>query len=121
MKTIYKELLVFLLLFASLFLFVPMSGNDKCKWQQDFNAVFFNGVVVGKFIDSFQHSTPIVEVKNFETGKIDTLYFLGDQSDVFTFINKQDTISKAPRSRIIYAKKSGKVTAIGSVNFGCGN
>lgn len=119
MKTIYKQLFVFLLMSASIFLIFPFKRNDRCKWQHDFNAISLNGVVLGKYIDSFQHSTPIVEVRNLKTSKIDTLDFLGDKSDAFTLINKLDTISKARGSSIIYTKKSGKVTAIGSVNFDC--
>jgi hypothetical protein len=117
----YKYLIFFLLLFASLFLFIPFGGNDKCKWQQDFNTNFFFGVVVEKFLDSSQHSTPIVEVKDIKTGKIDTLDFFGDKSNVFLLINKLDTIYKTPGSNKIFLKKNKKVTTIGIVNFDCKN
>ena len=116
---IYRYFFLFLLLFASLFLFIPFSGNDKCKWQQDFNANSFYGVVVEKFIDSSQHSSLIIEIKDIKTGKLDTLDFFGEKSNVFVLINKLDTIYKMPKSNKIFLKNRDKITTIGGVNFGC--
>jgi hypothetical protein len=120
-KSTYRYLIYFVVLFASLFLFMPFGGNDKCKWQQDFNTNFFYGVVVDKFIDSSQHSSLIVEVEDIKTGKLDTLDFFGDKSNVFVLVNKLDTIYKTTGSSEIFLKSSGKITKIGRVNFNCEN
>jgi hypothetical protein len=93
--------------------------NEKCIWQRKFESLSFYGTVENKFIDSSQHSTPIIEVKSIKSNLIDTLEFYGDMSDSFTLINKLDTIYKSKKSDKILLKRNGKFNVISRVNFGC--
>lgn len=104
-----------------MFFFIPKEKNQKCLWQEDFDSLKFSGVVVKKYIDSSQHSSPIVEIEDLMTGKIDTIYLFGDRSNAFDYLNRSDTIFKVAFSRRIQVKRNGTFENLASIDFGCGN
>lgn len=115
----YKSFIIFLVLFASLFYFIPIRENEKCIWQREFEHLNIYGIVKNKFIDSSQHSTPIIEIENLKSNLIDTLDFFGDSSNSFNRISILDTIYKRKLSNEILVKKNGAFEVIGRVDFGC--
>jgi hypothetical protein len=104
---------------ASLFFFIPFKMDEKCDWQNDFNKKLFEGVVVNKFIDSSQHSTPLIEIRNLKDNSIDSIDLFGDKSAVFDLINKYDTLYKPSKNNSVFVEDKNKLKLIGQVNFGC--
>lgn len=103
---------------ASLFFFIP-DDNSRCIWQKEINTMQFYGIVEAKYLDSTQHSVPILKVRNIETDKLDTIALFGDRSDAFLLINIADTISKKTNSSEIYSVKEGQQVLVAKVDFGC--
>lgn len=121
MKSNYKSFLIFLVMVVSLFFFIPKGKNQKCLWQEDFESIKFSGVVIKKYIDSSQHSSPILEIEDLITGKINTIYLFGDRSNTFEYLNRSDTIFKEAFSSRIQVKRNGTFEDLAFIDFGCGN
>jgi len=119
MKKHIRDFIIFIILFGSLFLFIPSSNKERCLLQEDFDNKYFYGVIIRKFYDHSQHSTPLIVMKNFKNNSIDTLYFSGDQSNSFEILKESDTIYKKAKSRTIFLKKANVLKVICKVNFGC--
>lgn len=83
MKKRYKDLLIFAILFISLFYFIPSSNDQPCSVQKSFTELSFYGIVESKFVDRSQHSSPIIEIRNFENNRIDTVSFFFRQIKYF--------------------------------------
>ena len=76
-----------------------------------------DGIVIKKYIDSNQHSFPIIEWEN-KLKLIDTLNLVRDTSNLFSVIKPFDTIKKELNSIIIKIKR--KDTAFErAIDFGC--
>ncbi|MEE1885059.1 hypothetical protein [Pedobacter flavus] len=118
MKKNFKYLLFFLGMVFTLYLLIPFR-NERCFWQKKFDSKGINGRVVKKKIDKSDHSTPILELENLETGKVDTISFLGERSTVFKIIKESDTLYKAIGSNRLYFIRGNEKKVIGTVNFGC--
>ena len=114
----WKRLVIFLILVASLFLFIP-NENVECIWQEEIESLEFDGIVVAKYTDSTNHSIPVLKIRNFSDNQIDTVYLFGDESGVFSIVNKADTIFKYKSSSIFYRRSSDSIEYLGQVNFGC--
>jgi hypothetical protein len=114
----YKYFIVAGLFFLTIYAVVPSVNYTNCLSNQKFREVTIDGVVVDKYFDKSQHSTPIVEIENFE-GLIDSIYFWGDHSGLFNKIQIKDTLKKKNGSNEILIKVEGKFEVFGIANFKC--
>jgi hypothetical protein len=114
----YKYLVVFLLFLLVIYAMVPSVNYTNCLNSQKFQVLIFDGVVVNKYLDKSQHSTPIVEIKNFE-GRIDSVDLLGDHSGLYNKMRVNDTLKKESGSNEIQIKIDGMYTRFGVADFNC--
>lgn len=119
MKKKHKDLLIFAVLFISLFFFIPSSKDQPCSLHRSFTELRFYGIVEKKFIDRSQHSSPIVEIRNFENDRIDTISFFFDRSKTFDLINQSDTVYKKTGNLEVHIKRENQPVVISKLDFGC--
>ncbi len=113
----YTVVFTFLLIFIIKIIFE--SSKARCEVLNDFMKSHYDGLITAKYIDSTDHSTKTVVIKNFRDGTSDTLKLLDwDKSNVYDLLNNNDTVFKRQGSNIIYlGNKGGKSSYI--LNFGC--
>lgn len=95
------------------------SWNSRCDVLEEFKSYKFNGMIVNKYIDSTDHSTKTVIIKNFSTSILDTFTLLDwDTSGFYYKIKINDTLIKDRGSDMISLKnRTGIVNYI--LDFGC--
>jgi hypothetical protein len=97
---------------------VIKSFNGDCDDLQEFVQTSFQGIVYKKYIDSSQHSSHTIEIKNFKNAGIQKLTLDFDKTGFFFQINQGDTIYKEVNSDTVYlSDKLGKHLYI--INFPC--
>lgn len=114
-----KEFAIFCLLCGFAYLLTPKEERGPCSIQSEFDSTSFYGIVVNKYLDSTQHSVPIIEVKDFLKKKIVVLDFFGDRSFAFDSIRKGDTLLKDFQNSKIFRVREDNQELVGSVDFGC--
>lgn len=118
MKKKLKSFLIFLLLVASLFLFIPRD-NAECIWQKEIDEMEFYAIVRAKYVDAENHSIPNIVIKSIATARLDTMQLFGDKSSAFYSIGVSDTITKRTDNSEIYKVSRGEQELIAIVDFGC--
>ncbi len=114
----YKYLVIVALFLLVVYAIVPSVNYTNCLSNQKFQKLAFDGVVVDKYLDKSQHSTPIVEIRNFE-GRIDSVYLFGDHSGLYDRIQISDTLKKESGSSEILTKTSNEYVRFGVADFKC--
>lgn len=95
------------------------SSHSRCDVLNEFMPYNYNGLVIDKYVDSNNHSTKTVIIKNFDESVPDTLDLLDwDTTGVYYEINKNDTIYKKQGTNTIHlSNKNGKSAY--TLDFGC--
>lgn len=114
----YKYLVIVCLFLSIVYIIVPSMNYTNCLSSQKFREVIIDGVVINKYLDKSQHSTPIVEIQNF-LGRIDSVYFFGDHSGIFDRLNVKDTLKKSSGTNEILIRINGKYAQLGVADFKC--
>lgn len=70
----YKYFIVIGIFLLLLYIGIPSINYTNCLSSQKFQILTIDGVVVKKYLDKSQHSTPIVEIED-SRGCIDSIYF----------------------------------------------
>jgi hypothetical protein len=96
--------MVVVLFLLTVYAAVPSVNYTNCGNNQRFQALTFDGVVVNKYLDRSQHSTPIVEIENFE-GRVDSVYLFGDHLGLYDRIQITDTLKKESGSNEVLTKR----------------
>lgn len=110
---------IMLVFFYWVYFFTPTLKESACGAYKDFKLLQINGVVEKKYVDSSEHSYPILEVRNF-ANKLDTLNLVFDETDFFELIKINDTLIKNINDKLILIKnKNGSYKK--ELNFGCSN
>jgi len=113
-----KYFLIVILFFLAIYTIVPSTNYTNCLASQRFEKLTFHGVVVNKFLDKSQHSTPIVEIRNFR-GRRDSVYLFGDQSGLFNKIEVYDTLKKESGSNEVLTRFGSEYMQLGVADFKC--
>lgn len=72
----YKFLAFFAIFFAIVYFIRPSSNYQQCWIEEKFLRTHFDGIILKKYLDHSQHSTPIVEIGY--NNNVDSLYFFGE-------------------------------------------
>lgn len=98
---------------------VVESSHAACGVLEEFVDYKFNGVIINKYIDSVNHSTKTVIIKNFDSPNPDTFLLLDwDTTNFYYKINKNDTIIKDRGTNRIYVKNETSTLSY-TLDFGC--
>lgn len=97
---------------------VPSQKESICNYHIEFEQMDVNGIVTQKYIDSTQHSTPIIIVSNFNSKSI-TIDLFGDTSSSFDVITIGDTIYKPLYSDTLTIRNGSVITR--KIDFECDN
>lgn len=114
----YKYLIIVVLFALTVYAAVPSINYTNCCNNQSFQALTIDGVVVNKYLDKSQHSTPIVEIENFE-GRVDSVYLFGDHSGLYDRIQVSDTLKKKSGTNEVLTKTRSKYVRFGVADFQC--
>lgn len=110
--------LVLVILFLGYFVYKLPSYNDvNCSYLKEFKNSNFDGFVVEKYIDSTQHSFPIIKIMNKDNSMVE-LNLIRDSSNSFFNFNVGDTVIKKSGEKGLYIKKNG-VFVEKIIDFGC--
>lgn len=118
-----KGLLTLILIYLiGFFLFVinffPSLSEANCIKDEEFKKIELNGVVEKKYIDSSQHSYPMIEVRQFDVDILVVINLVGDIINSFDKIQINDTVKKSREDNSIsLRRKEGELVI--SVDFGC--
>lgn len=118
-----KYKISFIIIFGFLLFYIIQGIIEEkhapCDILNQFMNYDFNGIIIDKFIDSTDHSTKTVIIKDFNQDNLDTLKLLDwDGSGVYYKMKLNDTIfKKMGENAIDLSNKTGKFTYI--LNFGC--
>jgi len=99
------------------FFLTPNENEERSSWQNEFNNLNFSGVIVKKYLDHSQHSTPIIELKTLENNEINKIDLFGDRSSVFDDIKVGDTLVKKRNSDSVFIVLRGNLQLVGRANF----
>jgi hypothetical protein len=108
-KNIISFLIFVLLSFIVLYFNIPNHNKGRCESKKEFQSLNFEGIIINKFIDSKQHSDPIVEIWDYKKSKNETEITLNlgaENSDIFQKLSIGDTISKFSGSTILGIKRN---------------
>lgn len=118
-----KHKISFIIVFGFLLFYIIQGVIEEihapCDILNEFMNYDFNGIIIDKFVDSTDHSTKTVIIKNFNQNNLDTLKLLDwDESGVYYKMKLNDTIFKKEGTNTIYlSNKYGKSDYI--LDFGC--
>ncbi|MDB5199283.1 MAG: hypothetical protein JWO92_1246 [Chitinophagaceae bacterium] len=121
LKKIYYTFLpiAVLIFFIIRFVIPQLSKDSRCITHNEFLRINLNGVVLKKYIDSSEHSFPIIEIKNFNSSSIEKLNLNLDTSGIYNKINIQDTLNKEVGKDEIFLVKNKEKALLSKVDFGC--
>jgi len=116
-----KVLLIFILtvgfFFATIYFF-PSLSDSECIWDKKFKEIELNGVVEKKYLDSIQHSYPMIEIRQFGIDTLIMINLIGDTTNSYYKIELGDTIKKSKGNNLIRLRKKNAEFAV-TVDFGC--
>ena len=97
---------------------VPSINYTNCLYGEDFRQIEFEGVVIRKYLDKSNHSTPIAELKNSKD-TIEEIHFFGDHSGLFDKITDGDSLKKSKGTNEILKKINNEYVRFGYADFNC--
>ena len=104
--------------FATIFIFTPSVEQGECDAFNDFKMLTIDGIVSKKYIDSTQHSYPIIVIQNSHEKKLDTLNLVFEKTGAFQVISLYDTIQKKANDDVLIII-SGTTHTSKRIDFGC--
>lgn len=120
MKKIIYIVLFLVLFFGLIKVFLPGLNDSPCILTDNFNKLDINGIVIKKYIDSDQHSYPILKIRsNNGLDTVLTINLVLEKSGLFERINPLDTLYKHKDSNEIYIQQDNRLRLIGKADFGC--
>lgn len=114
----HKAIIFFGLFFIAVYFFVPSVNYTSCLYGEDFRQIEFEGVVVKKYLDKSDHSTPIAELKNLRDS-IEKIYLFGDHSGLFDRITDGDSLRKYTGTSEVLKKVNNEYVRFGYADFNC--
>ncbi len=115
----YLNFFIFIAMMVSLYFLIPSHENQNCEYEERMLNRRIAGVVKRRFIDSSNHSSPTILVQDLKSGKIDTIYFFLDNSNVFHLTKESDTLSKALNSLKVYKVSHGELQLLDEIDADC--
>jgi len=113
-----KAIIFFGLVFTAVYFCVPSVNYTNCLSGEHFRQIAFEGVVLRKYLDKSDHSTPIAELKNYKNS-IEKIYLFGDHSGLFDRIAAGDSLKKNKGTIEILKMVNGDYVNFGYVDFNC--
>jgi hypothetical protein len=101
----FRSVLIVAIIIAAFIVLTPSENYTTCYNNSYFLKTKFSGLVVRKFVDKSQHSTPTVEVKDVTNNAIKSVSFFGDYSGLYHKIEVGDTVVKNPESLEVHFRK----------------
>lgn len=120
MKKSFSVIVFLLLVFCLFVLFRPSDNYSNCSNELYFSRLSFTGTVIKKFIDTSDHSTPKIEIKDFY-GQIFSISFFGDYSDLFEAKIKVDQVIKKEKNdlTIFISVEGNEFIPLETAEFDC--
>lgn len=103
-----------------MFYFLPSLYDGECNWDKRFKEIELNGIVEKKYLDTNQHSYPMMEIRQLGVDTLVLINLIGDTTSSYYKIEIGDTIVKAKGNNLFRLRKNGNEFII-SVDFGCRN
>jgi hypothetical protein len=105
-------------LLVAVFIITHLPFNDgRCESLKEYKDLYINGRVINKYIDSTQHSYPIVLITNINLAS-QKLNLAFDTTDSYLLINIGDSLLKK-RDELLLVIKKRKKTIKKIIDFGC--
>lgn len=102
-----------------LFYFTNNFNQAECTRLKDFKNLKLSGVIINKFIDSSEHSYPLIIIRDtLQKGKV-AINLIYDTTKAYNILNIGDSIKKDFGSLYIQKKVSGKYLKLSRIDFGC--
>jgi hypothetical protein len=114
----FKSFILIAVFILVIYVIVPSVNYTNCVSNNRFQNLTIDGVVVKKYLDKSQHSTPIVEVQNF-LGCVDKIYLYGDGSGLYERIQLRTVLKKERGSNEVLIKEENRYVRLGIANFNC--
>jgi hypothetical protein len=114
----HKGIIFFGLFLTAVYFCVPSINYTNCLYGEDFRQSEFEGVIVRKYLDKLNHSTPVAELRNYKDS-IERISLFGDYSALFERVNSGDSLKKNPGTMEILKKVNNKFTRFGYADFNC--
>jgi hypothetical protein len=100
-------------------LYFLFGTEKKCRGNEFFKNISFQGVVSKKYLDPTQHLIPVIDLVELQSNKINTIDFFLDISNSYDKIEISDTILKKEGSMDIYIIKNNNAVFLTKVDFSC--
>ena len=115
---IQKGIIFFGLFFTAVYFNVPSINYTNCLYGEDFRQSEFDGVIIRKYLDRENHSTPVAELRNYKDS-IERISLSGDHSGLFDRVNSGDSLKKNRGTMEILKKVNNEFIRFGYANFSC--
>lgn len=102
-----------------IFFFSISFNQAECTYLIDFKKLKFSGIIINKFIDSSEHSYPLIIVKDTDVRENITINLVYDTTKTFNILNIGDSIKKEFGSLYIQKKVGSKYIKLARIDFGC--
>ena len=108
----------FLLLCLWFVLLHPKLFNDEsCNLLKRYRRLNLNGILANKFIDSSEHSYPILIINNFDS-TVEKINLVLDTTNLFSVVDIGDSIFKKKNETWLEIKSNNKHFKR-NIDFGC--
>lgn len=104
-------------LYIRFLILIPSFEEDICTELAEFRKIELNGKIIDKYINSSEHSYPMIIVGNKNLHN-DTLNFDSDTTNFFHFIQIDDDVQKKLNDNLIFVTRLNTVYKI-KIDFGC--
>jgi hypothetical protein len=113
------SVIVLVIFFSWVYFFTPSYNDSQCNKLKDFKKLYINGVVIKKYIDSQEHSYPMIFIKNFNSNDTVNLNLVFDTTNLFNVLKESDTVYKDRNKLDLYISNNGKSVFFNRIDFGC--
>jgi hypothetical protein len=103
--------ILFILLHSKLF------KDESCSVLKRYRRINLNGILTNKFIDSSEHSYPILVINNFDS-TVETINLVFDITNLFSVVDIGDSIFKKRNETWLEIKNNNKHFKR-NIDFGC--
>lgn len=122
MKVIYKTLIFFLLISFVVALLISVNDetsgkfNHRCNWSSAMKAKSFEGRIVGKYKDEWNHMKPTLVIDSSK--KKEKIHFLNELGGFYSKMTIGNNISKSTNSLEVKVG-NGHNVQVYILNYGC--
>jgi len=114
----HKAIIFFGLFLTAVYFCVPSINYTNCLYGENFRQIEFEGIVIRKYLDKANHSTPIAELMTFKDS-IERISLFGDHSGIFKRIRDGDSLKKNKGTSEILKRINDKYVRFGYADFNC--